>query len=179
MGIKINDFFGKIKSDKKLKFTLVFTFVAIISIAFSGLITTENKTSEEECEVYSSKQYTDYIEEKLEKIVSSIDGAGKSKIMITLESGEENIYAKESKSQNEDNIDTNKSVNEYEYVILKSSSSKEEGMLLKVVEPDVRGVAIVCEGGDNLKVKESIISAVCSVLDIKTNKISITKMKTD
>ena len=112
MGIKINDFFGKIKSDKNLKFTLIFTFVAIISIAFSGLITTENKTSDEECEVYSSKQYTDYIEEKLEKIVSSIDGAGKSKIMITLESGEENIYAKESKSQNEDNNDTNKSVNE-------------------------------------------------------------------
>ena len=179
MGIKVSEFFEKIKIDKKLKITLIFAFFAIVSVAFSGLFTSEKKETTDECQTYSSKNYTDYIEEKLEEIVSSIDGAGKCKIMITLENGEENIYAKESKNQNEEKNSANKVVNEYEYVILKSSSSKEEGMLLKVVEPNVRGVAIVCEGGDDLKVKESIISTVCSVLDIKTNKISITKMKID
>ena len=48
-------------------------------------------------------------------------------------------------------------------------------MLLKVIEPNIRGVAIVCDGGENAAVRENIINAVSAVLDIKTNKISVSK----
>ena len=121
--------------------------------------------------------YTENLEARLEEIISSIDGAGKTNVMITLETGEENVFAKQTKTQREGNNDKSKESDEYEYVIIKSATSKEEGLLIEVGQPEIRGVAVVCEGAENLKVKESIISTVTSVLDIKTNKISISKMK--
>ena len=95
--------------------------------------------------------------------------------MVTVETGEENVFAKEVKSDEETNENRASSNYEYEYVVIKSGSSAENGMLLKVIEPEIRGVAIVCDGGENAKVRENIINTVSAVLDIKTNKISVCK----
>lgn len=180
MGIKIKDIVEglKNKSTKKGKiFIIVVLICFVFVIAFSEIFSQDGKKKTENENSFNSQLYVENLENRLEKIISSIDGAGECKVMVTLDTGEENIYAKESKNQNEDRNELSKTSDEYEYVILKSSSSKEDGMLLKVVEPNIRGVAIVCRGGDNYTVKENIISAVKSVLDIKTNQISITKMK--
>ena len=167
------------KDNKRSKIIILICIILVLFLFLSELFTHNDKKEKEDEAVYSSSKYTAELENKLENIVSSIDHAGKCKIMITLDTGEENVYARESKNQSEDKTEFSKSSDEYEYVILKNSSSKENGMLLKVVEPNVRGVAIVCEGGDKATVKEDIICAVSSVLDIKSNQISITKMKTN
>ena len=168
--------FDMFQKSKRFAIIIVLCFLLIFIIIFSEMFSKSNKDQIKE----NNKSYTNYaetLEIKLENIISSINGAGDCKIMVTLETGEENVYAKQAKNQNEDKSEFTKTLDEYEYVILKSSSSTEEGMLLKVVEPNIRGVAIVCRGGDDPQVKEEIISAVSAVLNIKTNKISITKMK--
>ena len=40
----------------------------------------------------------------------------------------------------------------------------------------MRGVAVVCEGGDNPQVAERIINAVCAVLGIKASRVSVAGM---
>lgn len=182
MGIIIKNIVDvfKNKSSKKTKILIIVILICLIFIiASSEIFSQGGKKKTESDNSFSAERYVENLESRLEKIISSIDGAGECEVMVTLDTGEENIYAKESKNQNEDRNELSKSSDEFEYVILKSSSSKEDGMLLKVVEPNIRGVAIVCIGGDNYTVKENIISAVTSVLDIKTNQISITKMKTN
>lgn len=42
----------------------------------------------------SQETYAEDIEKRLTEIVSSIDGAGKTRVMVTLESGAEQVYAK-------------------------------------------------------------------------------------
>ena len=178
MGVKIKDFTEFFKSKSKSAILILISVLLIIILIFSELFSSKNKHTESiNTESLFYEQYTLKLEEKLENVVSSIDGAGECKIMVTLDTGEENIYAKQSKNQNENRDESSKQTDEYEYVVLKSSSATEEGMLLKVIEPNVRGVAIVCQGGDDPRIKENIISTVSAVLDIKTNKISITKMK--
>lgn len=179
MGIKIKKAINKIKSDKKTKllallgiFAIVFLFISEIS--GGGDRDVKEKENKSFCDISS---YSDEIENKLENIISSIEGAGKTNVMVTIDTSEENIYAKESKNNSEDKENNSKNSSEYEYVIIKTASSKEEGLLLKVTQPDVRGVAIVCAGADIASVRESIINTVSSVLDIKKNKISISKMK--
>lgn len=103
-------------------------------------------------------------EERLGEIISLIDGAGKTEIFLTVDSSEENIYAKD--------INGEKS----EYVVIKTNSN-ESGMLIKAVYPKIRGVAVVCEGGDNPRVKVDITNAVCSSMGISSTRISIAKMK--
>ncbi len=162
--------------DKKVALLLILALTGVLFLIISDFIGADDNKIESE-EYMSTDEYAESIENKLENIISSVDGAGETVVMVTLESREENIYAKEIKSDEE--TDSGKSANkyEYEYVIIKSGSSAESGMLLKVIEPGVRGVAIVCDGGDNAAVRENIINTVSAVLDIKTNKISVCKRK--
>lgn len=50
-------------------------------------------------------------------------------------------------------------------------------MVLKTTEPEVRGVIVVCDGGDNAAVKNGITSAVRAALSVDSNKITVLKMK--
>lgn len=45
----------------------------------------------------SQETYAEDIEKRLTEIVSSIDGAGKTRVMVTLESGAEQVYARNEK----------------------------------------------------------------------------------
>lgn len=176
MGIKVKNLFQKMKSDKKIVIILI---VAVISFLLLVLSEVSTVKSSKESVTESPNNTVDYelqIEDKLEKLISSIDGAGKTKVMVTLSSTQEKIFARQYKNESENRSDNSKKSDEYEYVIVKSGS-QEDGLLLKITEPDVKGVAVVCEGADDINVKESIISTISSVLDIKSNKISITKMK--
>lgn len=93
-----------LKDEKRLKILTLIGIVGIIMIALSGLIKpkSEIKSSpkeSDECEVIA--EYTRRYEERVKEIVDSIEGAGESKVMITLESGVEYIYAKEEKQKND------------------------------------------------------------------------------
>lgn len=125
---------------------------------------TENNDTKAYTEAYEENGYVAELERKLTDIISSIEGAGRVKVMITLENSEENVYA----------IDINESKNEY---VLIKTSSDEGGLLLKIIQPKVRGVAIVCDGGEVGKVKMSILDATCSAMGISSSKVSISKME--
>ena len=46
-----------------------------------------------------------------------------------------------------------------------------------VKNPDINGVIIICEGGDDLTVKMNIIEIITTALNVSADKIRILKMK--
>ena len=52
----------------------------------------------------------------------------------------------------------------------------EEPIVLKTDEAKIRGVLVVCEGGDDPFVCEKILEAICALLDVPSNKVSVAKM---
>ena len=125
---------------------------------------------------------TDYerqLEERLCGIIASIAGAGETKVMLTLECGSEPIYAVQGKTDSKHSYsgsggDESFSANK-EYVIIGTGSGA-QGLVLKMVEPQVRGVAVICQGGDDILVRQAIVEAVTAVLGIGSNKVSVAKM---
>jgi len=84
------------------------------------------------------------LEQKLEKAISAIDGVGEMTIVVTLDSLSETVYA-------------------------------ERGSGVRtVITPRVRGVAIICEGGGDIVIKQKIVELVSRVLGINTTRISVT-----
>lgn len=161
----------KIKRDKRIAIIVCIGLVGIILLTLSELMpqksdAKQNEKSENVTDIRDS--YEENIEKRLTSIVSSIDGAGRTDVMVTLASGDENVYAVKEKSS-----DGSK---EREYIVI-DSDKNESGLLLKVIEPEIRGVAIVCEGADSAKIRQEIISSVSAVLGISTNRISIAKIK--
>ena len=61
-------------------------------------------------------------------------------------------------------------------MIVKNGSGVEECLVVKVFEPKIKGVAVICQGGDDLAVKKAITETVCALFDISSASVSVTKM---
>lgn len=116
----------------------------------------------------SAELYAGETEARLCETLTEIEGVGKAKVMLTITSTEEYVYAESVKS--------GVSQTENSYVIIDKGSQK-EALVKKINNPAISGVVIVCEGGDDPKVCEKIYSAVSTALNIPTNKIYVAEMK--
>ncbi len=127
------------------------------------------------------EDYEQQIKTELESILSTVDGAGDVKVMLTIESGQENIYAcqeKTSKDEQSTAGEKNGQRSTYENeVVMVTTGSEKQALVEKTMQPAVQGVVVVCQGADNIKVTSDITNAVSVVLNIPTNRICVIKMK--
>ncbi len=167
----------EIKLNKRNKGLLV---VCILAVLFLAVTEISSGVSEEkvitDSETISATEYIKSTEKQLKAILEKIDGAGEVRVMITLESSYENVYAKAYENENHKTDKTTDDNFKEEYVVVKNGSSNEECLLLKVYEPEIKGVAVVCRGGDRNSVKKAITETICALFNISTAKVSVTKM---
>ena len=99
---------------------------------------------------------------QLEDIISKIDGVGDVSVMLTTRGSSEIVYAEDTQK---DELDR-----KTETVIIGSK----EALVRKIENPEITGVLIVCDGGDDIGVKEKVINAVSTVLNIPSNRVYVT-----
>lgn len=160
------------KSDTRKKIIIVSAVVGIILIMLSELNfgSADTKTN------VDTDDYNEYISQlstQLETVISSIDGVGECNVMLTLQNTKESVYAENSeKSENDSSTSDN---NEY---VIYDSENGDSPLLIKENFPKVAGVAVVCEGGDNILVKEKVIECVCALFNISASRVSVAKLNT-
>ncbi len=116
------------------------------------------------------------MEQKLCDLLSSVEGVGEIKVMITLSSSAEYVYASEQKKAVDQSDDSSYKEDSETNIILVDGQDGKSAIPIKINQPIVQGVAIVCEGADDIMVKSSVIDATKSVLGIGSNRISVIKM---
>lgn len=184
---KVKDIFKKLSADKKTMFIVLAGIIGVLILVASEFIPEGEKAKEDEKEIQVSEynienhyEYAEMLEKKLTDLISSIEGAGATKVMLTLESSSEAVYAQNDKTDMEsDDENSEKISKENDYVLIKTDSSKEEALLLKIIQPEVKGVAVVCEGGDSIYVQQKIIETISAVFDINASKIKVTKLSSE
>ena len=136
----------------------------------------EQKTAAPEAEPLVV-DYCAQTEQRLEKILSRIEGAGQVRVMLTLRSGEAVQYQTdfESSSQTEGEKSSQSSVQKT--VILTKDGSYNEPAVVKTEYPRFQGALIVSQGGDIAAVRYQLSSAVASLLGLGTDQITVVKMK--
>ena len=105
-------------------------------------------------------------------MVTSINGAGRSKVFVMLDCDYETVYAKNGSLSKEPDGSDEKS----EYIILEEND-REDGLVLRTVTPRVRGVAVTCEGGGNRAIADAVAEMLSAVLDVGMNHISVAKIQ--
>ena len=128
--------------------------------------------------------YTAQLEARLTELISSVRGAGKTKVMITLECGTEYVYASQQKSTSavSDNSDpTGRTSHDEkrsgeESLILVNAGRGEEPLILKEITPTVAGVVVLCSGADDVNVRQQIINVVTTALGTSSNRVCVTRM---
>ena len=170
---KLIDTFNK---DKKVLVFVLAGLLGVLLIVISEInFESEENATEKNSNQIEAYDYCDYLEKKVAEIVSSIDGAGKVKVMITLSESIEYVYAQNQNDTKKVNENSENSDNKSDFVIIENDDN-DAGLLIKTYEPKIRGVAIVCSGGDNVNVQQQIYSTVSAVLNVSTARISISKL---
>lgn len=127
-------------------------------------------------------EFVEEMENQLALILSQIQGAGKVSIMITLKTSTEIITAKDEtisdKTTNEkDNEGGTRIINEQntsdKVVFMNEQGGTSKPLVLKEINPEIKGVIIVAEGAKDARVKLKLTEAVQTVLDVPAYRISV------
>ena len=159
--------------DKKLFILIIACVVAVMLIFLSEPKQSKSTATKDEYEVINEAEYERELEKRLTDIISNMQGAGKTEVMVKTESAESREYLRNKKA--EGSADGSQR-NEYEYVII-DNGNNEECVPVRTTYPVITGVIVVCQGGENSKVKNEVTNAVASLLGISTYNISVLPMK--
>lgn len=116
----------------------------------------------------SKKDMTDLEQTELDvlRALEKIEGVGKAEIVITIKSSSYNVFAKDSKYGKEG-----------EEIVVISEGGSQKPLVEYTKAPSFQGAVIVCEGGENSRIKLAITNAVKALTGISSENIIILKMK--
>ena len=150
---------------KEYKYAAIILAIGLIFMILPGKKTTSTPTIQQEKEVVTSEPLQDL----LSAILSSMDGAGKVKVLLTQSEGERTIYQTDLQ-EGENNI-------EESTVIISGAGKEQIGLVKQTLAPKYLGAIILCQGADKASVRLAIVEAVSSATGLSTDKIAVLKMK--
>lgn len=166
----------KISADKKVIILIVCGILGMLLLLLTETSNGTAKNTQEQANdgVYDFSDYEKDLTDKVTELVSAVNGAGNVKVLLTLECYEEYVYAQdeeviENKSEGNSNIEQKKS-----YIVI-DNDKLQEGVLIKIVTPRVRGVGVVCDGGASPLIRQEITDILCAALGIGASKVHITQ----
>ena len=139
--------------------------IIIISLLALGIILIllgSQKSENDSTSTFSSKEYTEMLEEKLEKFLLTVDGINKVNVLITLDTSSEQVYALNQSS--------------FDFITI-NNSGKESPVYVTEIFPTIRGIAITYSNGDRDDVKIKITKLVSAYLGVSSNRIEIVGTK--
>ncbi len=186
----------KLDADKKEKIVIFFllgVFFLLIATPVSDL--TGNRKKQKSTKTGTSQQtqqkkiqekdaYITALENKLEQTIEGMEGAGKVDVMITLKDNGEKILDKNQPYESEEETNTEKNkeskknrIQNNQETVLVETEGNTEPIIVRELYPDIEGVVVVCEGGDNSALTVKIKEAVQALFSIDAHKIVVCKSK--
>lgn len=133
-----------------------------------------------------SMEYCLMLEDRIEELLSCMDGVGQVQAMVTISTSKELIVEKDepvsrstvtetdgsggSRSTNESNF-------EYETIYQTDNEGNKIPYVVKQIEPEIQGITVVAQGGGNAVVQKNISDVLEALFHIEAHKIKVVKMK--
>lgn len=105
-------------------------------------------------------------EEKLAQALSQVEGAGKARVVLTLEGGSRQVLARDQERDRDGGAAST--------VVTVGRGSGSQGVVpLQTVAPQFRGALVVCPGGGDPQVRLRLIEAVSALTGLGSDRISV------
>lgn len=132
----------------------------------------------------TAPEYAEYLEEALERLLSTMDGVGEVRVMITLEDHGEMLVEKDLVSRRNGSTEVDSAggsrnttdISQEESTVFSGQGSTESPFVRQVKYPKVLGVAVSAQGGGNAVTAQKITGAIQALFGIDAHKIIIVKM---
>lgn len=142
--VKLNEVLKSEKGIKIIFFVGMALIIIIFLLSLSDGKSKSDNSAEKENVLSDIDEYEVKLEKKLTDIIEKIEGTSDIHVMITLEKTEESIYGGKTSD------------------------------ISAIVTPTVRGVTVVCKGGENAVIREKVLEAVCKALGVSAARVCVT-----
>lgn len=113
--------------------------------------------------------YESRMEQKLEELLTQVEGVGQVRVMLTFEgTGEKQVEKDESITADSSQEET---------VYEEKGSSERSPYVTSETNPKVEGVLVIAEGGGNSRIQKEILEAAQALFGIEAHKIKIMRME--
>lgn len=189
---------ANIDSKRKIENLVIFLIILIVTIIIINSIwkgddvkkeNSSNTFKELASNITENKNAnnSDDLEERLESILSKMDGVGKVKALITYSQTNEviamyNESKKETSTQEADSSGGNREIKENDIkkeVIYTEENGISKPVTQTIISPKIEGAVIIAQGASNANTKANIISAVEAITGVPTHKIQVFEMTTN
>ncbi len=174
---KIKSVKSKLKTDKKTFLLLVPAGIIVLIIAFTGggnVVKNTDKNAKNTPENdggYEIEYVENAVAQKIKSLVCEIDGAGNVNVSVSLESTGTIHYAQDVNEKKE-----NDSIfKDSEYIYTEGNAGQPDGLIVRIDAPVIKGVAVVCDGGESAVIKNEIKSLISSLYNIGSDRIYVGK----
>lgn len=166
----------KVMTDKLGQFLNKYKYVALvilIGVVLMLLPSRKEKTTLQTTATSQNSVLEDPIDEKLTEILRNTNGVGDVYVLLTKGEGEETIYQTDSDStigENDSNVHSST-------VTVTDSQRGQSGLIRQINPARYLGAVVVCQGADDPQVRLQVVDAVSKATGLKSNCISVLKMK--
>ena len=159
--------------DKVVRYLLWIGLAGIVLIALSEIFPREKDTDTAASVTVSGDQVEAALEQRITALLRQVEGVGSCRMMVTLESGSRAVYAADTVSA----TGADGSVSLSESYLKVETDTGPVGLLLTHVQPTVKGVAVVCDGGGNAAVQQRVIQVVSTAFHISERRVCVVKQE--
>lgn len=190
---KLADWIKGFDNKKIIEYLVLIGILGIvIIITANSLWGNENKGSTTPIQVSKQVRYQTVndlnygLEKKVAQILSEIQGVGRVAVLITYESGPQNIFVKDSKENESQTFEKGTGGGERriqqkelenKLVFADEQNGIKKPVVLKQIAPEVMGVVVVADGANDPSVCSSIVRAVKAVTGVEEHRIQVFKMR--
>ena len=154
----------------------------ITNSAGKQLATTQSNQNQKQTQEVSNN--VNALEERLEAILSNINGVGNVKVFINYSESSETVamYNENSKTSVTEETDTSGGVRKVEEtdsqkeIVYQEDNGSKTPIVQKTVEPKIEGAIITAKGASDINIKTNIIQAVEAATGLATHKIQVFEM---
>ena len=112
------------------------------------------------------------LETRLAALIRAMDGAGETVVMVTLDCGEETTYAADTRTEKTSEDTRSSAASQRTYLLAGA-----QPVVQSVQAPQVRGVAVLCQGGGNAGTQRRITELVSALTGVGASHITVNKMQ--
>lgn len=164
---------------EKGKKILIFGAAAVIVLLLLSSVThgTKNASSTNVTETSEdASELEERLEQRLEELLGKIEGVGAVSVMVTLDRSSQTLFEKDEKTElntkSESDGSSENAARETEIVL---AGSGKEPLRIGVVQPKVRGAAVVCGGANDPVIREKVANTVAKALNIGISRVYVTE----
>ena len=151
---------------KKYKFVLLVVLVGIILMLLP--VSSQTKETEENKSQIPQESFDlAAMEQRMEEVLGKIDGVGKLRLMLTLQSGTRLTLAEDTQ-RDQDRT-------QRETVTLNRGSGNQEIVITNRFYPVYQGAVVVCQGADSSAVRLAITETVQALTGLPSDRIRVAK----